>query len=193
MSEKIASSPEQKESLELHEHAKRQQEILNEAKHEAEKTENQHAKKIEEIRDLINEQAVVTDNKNKSEQQAQTEPEVANTYWNSSEYRDLAFRQLMGRVRKHMSGSERAASKVIHQPTVERLSEIGEKTVARTSGVLVGSIFSFVVSLSTYYLSRRNGYDMTYAIFIVSFFGGFIFGLLIEFGYKSIRALLSRS
>lgn len=172
---------------------KRQQEILDEAKNEASKAEHEHSNKIEQIRDLVNEQAAETTAHPSREITAQDEPAGANTYWHSREYRELAFKQLMNRVRKHMSKPEQAASKFMHKPAIEKASEIGEKTVARTSGVLFGSIFSFIASLGTYYFSRRNGYDMTYSIFIVSFLGGFFAGLLIELFYKATRSLLSRS
>jgi len=194
MSETHTPSQEKQETAaNLHEQHKHQQEILNEAKNEASKAENEHASKIEQIRDLVNEQAAETTGHPSREQTAQDEPEEANTYWYSREYRELAFKQLMNRVRKHMSKPDQAVSKLIHRPGIEKASEIGEKTVARTSGVLVGSIFSFIASLATYYFSRKNGYDMTYSIFIASFIGGFFAGLLIELIYKAVRSLLSRS
>lgn len=193
MSETLSSSEKNGQIEPSSEHLKRQQEILDEAKREAAKAEHEHAQKIEQIRDLVNEQAVESATNTSQEQTAHGEPEEANTYWYSREYRELAFKQLMGRVRTHMSKPEQAASKLIHRPGIEKASEIGEKTVARTSGVLVGSICSFIASLATYYFSRRNGYDMTYSIFIVSFIGGFFVGLLLELIYKMLSSLLSRS
>ncbi len=175
-----------------HELKARSKELLDEAKKEAEQAKHHHAEKLDEIRSEIEKQATAAKEMSATETKGQEEPEAANTYWNSQEYRDLAFKQFMGKVQKHLTPSEKIGSKIFHQPMVERASEIGSKTVARPSGVLTGSIFSFITSLVAYYFAKQNGYDMTYSIFIVSFIVGFFLGILAEFVYRGTRALLSR-
>ena len=170
----------------------RSKELLDEANKEATEAKHQHREKIDDIRSEIEKQATATKEMSKAETKGQEEPEGANTYWNSQEYRDLAFKQFMGKVQRHLSPSEKVGSKIFHQPIVEKASEIGSKTIARPSGVLAGSIFSFITSLVTYYFAKQNGYDMTYSIFIFSFIGGFFLGILIEFVYRGAKALLSR-
>lgn len=170
----------------------RQNELLDEAKNEAAKAKNEHQEKLDEIRNEIDASASAAKEMGIAEASSQEEPDAANTYWNSQEYRDIAFKQFMVKVRKHLSGPEKTASKLFHQPMVEKASEIGGKTIARPSGVLAGSIFSFIVSIATFYFAKRNNYDMTYSVFIVSFIGGFIFGVVAEFAYRGIRTLLSR-
>jgi hypothetical protein len=171
----------------------RQKELLDDAKKEALEAKNHNQEKLDEIRSEIEETATSANEMGFAEAQSQAEPEVANTYWNSQEYREIAYKQLMTKVRRHLSGPEKTASKVFHQPTIEKISEVGSKTFARPSGVLVGSIFSFGASLITYFMARQNGYDMTYSIFIMSFLGGFMLGVAVEFAYRGVRALFSRS
>jgi hypothetical protein len=168
-----------------------QNEVLKNAEKAAAEAKNHHQEKLDEIRNEIEQSSTATEAL-ASEAASTDEPETAGTYWNSKEYREIAFKQFMGRVQKHLNGPERAASKIFHQPIIERASEVGSKTVARPSGVLMGSIFSFVISLGTYVLAKYNSYDMSYSVFIMSFIGGFLLGVLVEFLYRGFKLLLSR-
>lgn len=193
MSEHLQSQESGKENLlNTSEVKDRNKELLDEAKKEAAEAKNKHQEKLDQIRNEIETEALASKDMSIAEASSQEEPESANTYWNSQEYRDIAFGQFMNKVRKHLGSSEKIASKILHKPLVEKASEISGKTIARPSGVLAGSIFSFIISLVTFYIAKRNNYDMTYSIFIVSFIGGFIFGVIVEFIYRGIRALLSR-
>ncbi len=169
----------------------RQNELLKNAEKAAAESKNHHQENLIDIRKEIDDTSTTTEAIT-TEKRSTEEPEMATTYWNSKEYREVAFKQLMGKVQKHLNGPERVASKVFHQPTIEKASEIGSKTVARPSGVLMGSIFSFVISLTTYLLAKYNGYDMPYSVFIMSFIGGFLLGVFVEFLYRGLRLLLSR-
>lgn len=178
--------------LDTSEAKKREHELLKDAKEKAESAKNNHTENLKNIREEIEKEAESA-NKTATAETHQEEPDAANTYWYSREYRDLAFKQLLGKVQAHLSSSEKLASKVMHQPTIEKVSDLGGKTVARPSGVLVGSIFSFVASLLTYLLAKQNGYDMSYSIFIASFVGGFILGIAAEFTFRMARSLMSRN
>lgn len=193
MSEQHRGHQERQESLvDDHEAKKRQNELLKEAQEKAEKAKNDHAENLNKIREEVEKESTSSKEMTHKELQEE-EPDAGNSYWYSKEYRDLAFKQLLGKVRGHLNGREKLASKVIHQPLVERVSEVSSKTVARPSGVLTGSIFSFITSLVTYYFAKQNGYDMTYGIFIASFVGGFLLGVIAEFSYKGIRSLMARN
>lgn len=170
----------------------RQHEALKDAHEKAERAKNDHAENLDKIRNQIEKEASTAKELSVAENKQKDEPDGANTYWYSKEYRELAFKQLMGKVRGHLSMSEKLGSKVIHQPVIEKVSEISGKTIARPSGVLMGSIFSFIASILTYYFAKQNGYDMSYGIFITSFVGGFILGVGVEFGYRAIKSLTSR-
>jgi hypothetical protein len=181
-------SSEQEISAEAH---KNEAERLESARHEASKAVHEHAKKIESIRDTVSEEA-----KSASEitpKDTDEDHHTTATYWYSKEYREIAFSQLLGKVQKKLNPADRATSKVIHKPIIEKASEIGAKTIARPSGVLFGSIFSFIASLVTYIIARRNGYDMTNSVFFIAFIGGFIVGIGVEYMLKVVRTLLSRS
>lgn len=194
MSEKHTSHVEHghEQADNTHEAKQRAQELLNEAKREASEAKHHHKEHIDELRNEIEKQASTTQEMGASEAINQQEPEAANTYWYSAEYRKQAYDQMLRTVRNRLPKRDQLASKVFHQPVIEKASEIGSKTVARPSGVLTGSILSFVASFVTYFFSKRYGFDMTYSIFIMSFLGGFILGIAGEFGYKAVKALMAR-
>lgn len=173
--------------------AERSKELLNEAKREASRAESEDAAaKLRESRKAIDEAA---ESAKDAEQHStvEEEPQAATTFWYTKEYARQAYSQMMGRTRRQLKRPDRVVSRVIHQPVIEQLSELGEKTIARPSGVLVGSICAFVASLVTYMLARRYGYDMSYAVFLYSLLGGFLLGIVGEFALRAGKALLARS
>jgi hypothetical protein len=182
----------QEQVVDTHEAKRRSQELLDQAKHEAQEAKHHHKENIDELRNEIEKQAATAKEMGASEAIGQQEPEAANTYWYSSEYRKQAYDQMLRTVRNRLPKRDQLASKLFHQPMVEKASEIGSKTVARPSGVLTGSILSFVSSFVIYFFSKRYGFDMTYSIFIMSFLGGFVLGVAVEFGYKGVKALMAR-
>lgn len=192
MSENLHQSPEHTQNH--HETAaeaeKRSKELLENSRQEAARAEGANNNKLREIREQINTHAESKDTR--QEKTGDEEPESANAYWFSQEYRSVAYKQILNRTQQHLTKSQKALSKLVHQPTVEKLSDIGGKTVARPSGVLIGSIFSFVSSLAVYAIAKRNGYDMTYSIIMISFLGGFIVGVAVEFAYRAFKSLLAR-
>ncbi len=91
-----------------------------------------------------------------------------------------ALFRLLNNVRQHLPATQRLLSKVVHQPTVDTLSEIGSKTAARPSGILGGGICAFIGSLVFVYYAKHIGFSYNYALFFVLFIGGFGIGLIIE-------------
>jgi hypothetical protein len=192
MSEKHIGNKENNSELSKSpEHSPGDRERLEKAKHEAHKAAVEHEKvNINEILEKAKQAAETT--VESAPARTDEDQKTANTYWFSKQYRDDSYKQLIGSVQSRLSKSERVVSKLIHQPIVEKVSEIGSRTVARPSGLLFGSISSFLVSMITYVVARRNGYDMTYSVFILSFFGGFLIGIAAEYGYKLVRSVVSR-
>lgn len=109
--------------------------------------------------------------------------------WMSNELRVHGYKETLRKVRKHLSTSEKTLSKVVHQPAVEKMSEIGAKTAFRPSGILVGAILSFSGSLAAYILTKRYGYNLPNSIFSVLFVGGFTIGICGELAYRFSRSL----
>ena len=170
----------------------KQQEVLRDVRERAEHAKHAHAERLDTIRHTIEKEAEDGSKHRTREATSPEEPEAENTYWYSKEYKLTAFNQLLTKTREHLNPAEKAASKIVHQPIIEAISEVGGKTVARPSGVLLGSVFSFISSLVVYYFSKMHGYDMAYSVFIFAFIGGFVLGVAVEFGYRAVRSLFAR-
>jgi hypothetical protein len=86
----------------------------------------------------------------------------------------------MNKVWKQEKPLERTFSKVVHNNTVDTISNVTGATAARPSGLLFGGIFSVVGSLGVLIISRYYGYEYNFLLSILFFIGGFFFGLLVE-------------
>lgn len=95
--------------------------------------------------------------------------------------KDMTFQRTLTRIRHKLPRTDKALSKVVHQPVVEAISQVGEKTIARPSGVLGGSIFAFLGSSLFLWSSKRYGFRYNYLLFAIFFVGGFAIGLVLEF------------
>lgn len=100
--------------------------------------------------------------------------------WWSSELKSQTLDRTLSRVRRRLSKPERTLSKVVHQKTVEAVSDVTGKTIARPSGILVGSICAFIGSLIAYLVARRVGGELSPSIGIIFFAGGFVVGIVGE-------------
>jgi hypothetical protein len=105
----------------------------------------------------------------------------------SAELKKLAGERTLTSIRKHLSVPERTMSKIVHQPVVEGLSEVGSKTVARPSGILVGGILASLGNAVVLYICRHYGYTYNFFLFAIFFAGGFALGLLIELMWRLIH------
>lgn len=92
-----------------------------------------------------------------------------------------AFSNMMDGARSHMSPSSRAFSKVIHNPVVEKTSEVVGNTIARPNAILSGSIGAFVLVLGVFLIARHYGYPLSGAETIVAFAAGWLIGMIYDF------------
>ncbi len=102
------------------------------------------------------------------------------TVYVNRELKQQTWNRSIARVRKHLSVPSRAFSKVIHQPVVAAVSETAGKTIARPSGLFLGSLCAFLGSTFILYMSKHYGFRYNYMLFAVFFVGGFVVGLAVE-------------
>lgn len=98
--------------------------------------------------------------------------------------KNTAYRKTLSRVQDQLSTPQRAFSKVIHQPVVEQLSNVGSRTIARPSGVMGGGLFALLGGGLVLYFSKRYGFEYNYLLFAMLFAAGFAAGLAIELTLK---------
>lgn len=99
----------------------------------------------------------------------------------------LKFKQTMKQVRSQLPAGQRALSKLVHQPVVQKVSEVSAKTVTRPSGLLGGGLLAFAGSAVYFYLAKHVGFQYNYLIFVLFFVGGFFAGIVLEFVIWAVR------
>lgn len=95
--------------------------------------------------------------------------------------KEQSFNTTMREVRSQLSPTSRTFSKVIHQPAVEKASEVLGSTVARPNAILSGSLCAFLVTATFYIIARFNGYPLSGTEAIASFVAGWLLGLLVDY------------
>ena len=83
-------------------------------------------------------------------------------------------------VQRQETKSERALSKVIHQPAVQATSEVAAKTITRPSGILGGGVVAFLGGSVYLYLAYHIGFVYQPTVFLVLSLVGFVVGLILE-------------
>jgi len=105
--------------------------------------------------------------------------------------KDLAYKQTMQQIRAEMSAPSRAFSRIIHNPFVERSSEVIGGTLARPNAILAGSSTALILVILTYIIARTFGYQLSGFETIGAFLLGWILGLVYD--YVRVMALGRRS
>lgn len=166
--------------------------LQKKAEKDASSAKNEHAEKLDEIRSKIE-----TESKGKNEQEESPTNKLDKDHTKkdddqrilvNNELKDISYRRTIKKTQAKLSPTSRAFSKIVHQPTIEKVSEISGKTIARPSGILFGGIFSFIGSSFFLWAARHYGYRYNFLLFILFFVGGFFLGLAIELAIRILRA-----
>ncbi len=107
----------------------------------------------------------------------------------SKDLRIEALHRSLQRVRKHLSPANKVLSKAVHAPTIDTLSKVGEKTIARPTGLLTGAIVSLAGTSYLLYSAKHFGYTYNYFVIFILFGGGYLVGLVIELLIFTLRHL----
>jgi hypothetical protein len=110
-----------------------------------------------------------------NEQPKNTHPLIA-----SLQLKTAAWSRQMTRTRKRLNPLDRAASKLIHSPIVDKPSEFIGKTIARPQGMLWGSVVAFIGTSVLLWTTNYYGYRFNYLLVILLFLGGSLLGAAIE-------------
>lgn len=100
-----------------------------------------------------------------------------------------SYERSISRVQQKLSTPEKAFSKVVHNKTVENVSESIGKTAARPSGILGGGIVSLVGSFIVLYMSKKYGFEYNFIMFFIFMALGFVAGVIIELAIYSVRKI----
>lgn len=149
---------------------RQRRETLRAARHEAEQVYEQAAEQERATAEAERRQRE-TREQQRTERQRQASPAA----------QQERFDKTMAAIQSQLSPSSRAFSKVIHNPAIEKASEVTGNTVARPNALLSGAIAAFVLTLAIYLIARFNGYPLSGAESIAAFALGWLCGLAFDF------------
>lgn len=93
----------------------------------------------------------------------------------------------MTHIRKDMSPASRTFSKVIHNPIVEKTSDVVGNTVARPNLILAGALGTLILCSIVYLTARKYGYVLSGFEAIGTFLLGWGIGAIIEFARVGLK------
>ncbi len=99
----------------------------------------------------------------------------------SKKERNASYKHQMQRVQAELPPAQRAFSKVIHNPVVEKTSEAVGNTVARPNAILAGAMTAFFLVLAVYLVAKHLGYPLSGFETIGAFIVGWVLGVLYDF------------
>lgn len=99
----------------------------------------------------------------------------------SKKERDASYKHHMKQLQSELKPGQRAFSKFIHNPVIEKTSEAVGSTVARPNAVLSGAVVAFVLVLGVYVVSKFYGYTLSGFETIGAFIVGWVLGILYDF------------
>jgi arginine utilization protein RocB len=119
----------------------------------------------------------------KETKSAETEqqPATVNRGPISKNEHEASFSSTMKEIQSQMTTSSRTFSKVIHNKTVEQVSEVAGSTVARPNAILSGAVFAFLLTLVVYLVAKNVGYPLSGFESIGAFILGWIVGVVYDF------------
>lgn len=94
--------------------------------------------------------------------------------------KQTSFEQTIKQVQSKLKGTDKAFSKVVHNKSIDKLSNIGSSTIARPSGILGGSISAFLGSSILLFTAKHYGFSYNYLLLILLFVIGFLIGSSLE-------------
>lgn len=95
--------------------------------------------------------------------------------------REASYKQTMKRIQGDMSPTQRAFSKFIHAPIVEKASNVLGSTVVRPNAILTGSFSAFILVAVVYTAANTMGYRLSGFETIGAFILGWIIGIIYDF------------
>jgi len=185
MSEQLPQSPETKpENLELSpERVEAQQNIEAGVERSAEKAKIESNEQSAEKAKVEAQELALSIEKGSAEKKKKepTSPAASRHGVVSAKKKKAAFNNEMAKVRAELPPVQRGFSKVIHNPAVEKTSEVVGGTLARPNAILAGAVVAFFAVLAVYLVAKHYGYVLSGFETIGAFIVGWVLGILYDF------------
>jgi len=106
----------------------------------------------------------------------------------SKKERNASYAHHMKQLHAEMNPPQRAFSKFIHNPVIEKTSDAIGGTVARPNAILAGAVVAFFLVLGVYVVAKFYGYPLSGFETIGAFVIGWALGLV----YDLFRVMLGK-
>jgi cell fate (sporulation/competence/biofilm development) regulator YlbF (YheA/YmcA/DUF963 family) len=169
--------------------AERKAELAKNLENSVEQSPEARAEELEHARVEANKEALMSKERGGGEKKTGGEPTSSAVRKITKKQKDAEYKKTMTAIRSEMSAPSRAFSKVIHNPVIEKTSEVVGSTVARPNAILAGSITAFLSVSLIYIVAKQYGYVLSGFESI----GAFIIGWLIGISFDYIRLLIRGS
>ncbi|MCA9339861.1 MAG: hypothetical protein KDA17_03020 [Candidatus Saccharibacteria bacterium] len=176
--ERLNAGPEAYDAKALAEAGREHQERLRENRERA--AEKGHENAAEAARHEALEQASRVERESRSHEKREESPAERRGPASKRE-RDASYDRTMREVRSQMSAPSRVFSSVIHNPVVEKISDVVGGTIARPNAIASGALFAFGFTLAIYLIAHFNGYPLSGTESIASFVVGWLIGLVYDY------------
>lgn len=93
---------------------------------------------------------------------------------------EQSYKHTMQTIQRDMSAPERAFSKVIHNKTVEKVSDVAGTTIARPNAILSGAVCAFLIVGGLYLHARYLGYELRGSETMLAFLLGWALGIAFD-------------
>ena len=102
------------------------------------------------------------------------------------------YKHTIRNVQTHLKPAERRFSKILHNDTIEAISELGASTVARPSAILGGGVVMVFGGLALLLTARYFGFTIPMSSLIALYIIGFVLLFIIDIVAKPFRKYFSR-
>lgn len=99
----------------------------------------------------------------------------------SKKEKTASYKKHMKQLQSSLPASQRAFSKIIHAPLIEKSSEFIGATVARPNAILSGAVVAFILVLAVYLIAKNLGYVLSGFETIGAFIIGWVIGVLYDY------------
>ncbi len=127
------------------------------------------------------EQAMSKEELNKPVEQDLPKPEKMTKQKPTKRELNSTYNKTMKTIQKEMNPIDRTFSKVIHNPVVDKVSDVTSKTVARPNLVIAGALGTILFGSIIYLVAKHYGYNLSGTEAIATFILGWAIGAIIEF------------
>jgi hypothetical protein len=186
MSEKLPLS-----NHEVHHTSHEQEKHSHEAeqkRHEIKKTESKTQSKEEIYKQL----EVAIANKEAREKAEKIEHHDRPHHYITRAVKNGVYKHTLKNVQTHLKPRERRFSKIVHNDTIESLSELGANTVARPNAILGGGIVMVFGGLALLLTARYFGFTIPMSSLLALYVIGFALLLVVDIVSKPFKKRFSK-